>query len=222
MYDLWQPSVKKVASPDDYLPSWSQSVPFARRNVSIFNLHPTASEMEYERLARFQGKLVSGMPMFFCGGPILSAAWCPMPFVFHETSVKRDQYLALGTLKDEHRFYGAAKAHFSSNYLIQIWNCGPLSNVEASSVSPKLEFGIAVPYGRVWGLEWCPSGCFDDSRIGVLAAACSDGTVRLISVPNPSTLSQPTRYLISSNWNLVSEIILYFSLFQPVPSPAIC
>lgn len=55
--------------------------------------------------------------------------------------------------------------------------------------------------GTVWCLEWCPSGCYQDEnlngfvnnndqtkRMGLLAAACSDGSVRIFSLIFPHQL----------------------------------
>ena len=54
----------------------------------------------------------------------------------------------------------------------------------------------------MWKLEWCPSGCYQNSdlsdtigipnhhaRMGLLAAACSDGCIRIYSLLFPENLS---------------------------------
>lgn len=61
---------------------------------------------------------------------------------------------------------------------------------------PKLALGIAHDYGAVWCMEWCPSGCYEPPdvgvpecrlrRLGLLGAACSDGTIRIFSICFPS------------------------------------
>lgn len=117
------------------------------------------------------------------------------PVVDESSSFERDQYLALSTFHEEHRKRSASEAAFASEYLIQIWNCGKLRNLVPAETAPKLVIGIAHGYGRIWSLVWCPSGCYEYERLGLLAAACSDGTVRLFSVPNATTLSQEERYL---------------------------
>jgi hypothetical protein len=73
-----------------------------------------------------------------------------------------------------------------------------LSHVCRPCTTPKLAMGIAHDYGAVWCMEWCPSGCYDTQdvevpncrlrRLGLLGAACSDGTVRIFSVCFPSEL----------------------------------
>lgn len=65
--------------------------------------------------------------------------------------------------------------------------------------SPALSYAIAHNGGTIWCLEWCPSGCYQDEslnnyhrenegqsnlkRMGMLAAACSDGNVYIYSLP---------------------------------------
>lgn len=70
--------------------------------------------------------------------------------------------------------------------------------------SPTLSYAIVHNHGTVWSLEWCPSGCYQDEslknykeeneiesrfkRMGMLAAACSDGNVYIYSLPFPEDL----------------------------------
>lgn len=132
-------------------------------------------------------------PTFFCGGSIQSASWCPMPPVIDATA-NRDHYLALSVFHEDHRFRSASQSTFSSEYIIQIWNCGPVRSTMRPQVAPHLEIGVAHNYGRIWSLVWCPSGCYDKERLGLLAAACSDGTIRIFSIPNPSSLTKDAKY----------------------------
>ena len=119
--------------------------------------------------------------MFFCGGPIHCVAWSPMPY--KEENVDRDQYLAVSTFQDDHKTRSASHGPFESKSAIQIWNCGTIRNSSQAQMVPRMELSISHSYGRVWSLIWCPSGCYDEKRLGLLGAACSDGTVRIFSVP---------------------------------------
>lgn len=136
--------------------------------------------------------------MFFCGGSIQGAAWCPMPAFNSKMEVAdpREQFLAVSVFKEEHRARGASIGPFESKYSIQIWNCGILSNLLPAPVLPELVMCLAHNHGRIWSLSWCPSGCYDNNRLGLLAAACSDGTIRIFSVPQPSLLPHNTKYCI--------------------------
>ena len=127
-----------------------------------------------------------GTPMFFCGGRIQSVAWCPTPVEASTSPVEYDQYLAVSTFAERDRFRSASLSSFSSKYIIQVWNCGKLRHLESPAVAPQLELCIAHEFGRIWSLAWCPSGCYSHSRLGVLAAAFSDGNIRAFSIPNPA------------------------------------
>lgn len=71
--------------------------------------------------------------------------------------------------------------------LVQFWNLGALSlgDGDSGNVRPRLEFCLAHDFGYVYDMEWCPSGCYDDARLGLLAVACSDSHVYVYSVPQP-------------------------------------
>lgn len=207
LYEAWTPNVKTCVNlSSHYFPSNEQSVPFARRLVTSGNLFPTKIDVTLERLLRFQSKLQNGTPTFFCGGSIQSASWCPMPAVLDGAAVDRDQYLALSIFHEEHRFRSASQAAFASENLIQIWNCGTLHNTVPPQVAPHLEICVAHNYGRIWSLVWCPSGCYDKERLGLLAAACSDGTIRIFSIPNTSlstkNINEPSFLRICANVTL--------------------
>lgn len=132
--------------------------------------------------------------MFFSGGPVASAAWCPLPLVTEtESDGERDQFIAVSAVREEHQFRSSMISSFESKYVIQIWNCGKLPTLKPATTNPKLALCLAHEFGRVWCLRWCPSGCYDQERLGILAAACSDGTIRCFSIPNPSCFIDKTR-----------------------------
>lgn len=154
-------------------------------------------ESLFEISLHFSFIAFAGTPVFFCGGPIQSAAWCPMPAVISpdkSRDVGRDQYLAVSAFREEYRTKSATLAPFESKEIIQIWNCGPLCHSNPTTTAPTLELCLAHGHGRIWSLVWCPSGCYDQKRLGLLAAACSDGTVRLFTVPQPADVTQESGY----------------------------
>ncbi|XP_076349748.1 general transcription factor 3C polypeptide 2-like [Tachypleus tridentatus] len=88
--------------------------------------------------------------------------------------------------------------------MIQIWDAGIL-DLNKSERPPQLSLVIAHNFGAVWKLLWCPSGCWepeygnqctkkdmDDKevlpRLGLMAVACGDGYVRILSIPHPTSL----------------------------------
>ena len=111
-----------------------------------------------------------------------------MPMTLDVKNLDRDQYLAVSVFKDEHLNRNPSLGPFAANYSLQIWNCGKLNNSVSVPTAPFLKLLLVHSYGRVWSLAWCPSGCYDESRLGVLAASFSDGTVRVFGIPHPQTL----------------------------------
>lgn len=67
-----------------------------------------------------------------------------------------------------------------------------------------MSYAIVHDSGTIWCLEWCPSGCYQDEslnnyknenkipsnlkRMGMLAAACSNGNINVYSLPFPEEL----------------------------------
>ena len=128
---------------------------------------------EPQVLERFGGAVGCGSRSLYCGGPVWGLAWCPGP-------QGHDQLLAVATGLDHSRspLSGARE----SRGLIQFWRCG------GKEEAPVFQLGLGHSYGRVWGLAWCPSGGQKEDREGLLAAACSDGSVRIWAVPRPGKL----------------------------------
>lgn len=77
--------------------------------------------------------------------------------------------------------------------MIQIWNMGTLKS-DGTTRKPELAYAVAHEGGTVWSMEWCPSGCYSTlhqsslGRMGLLAAGCSDGCIRVYALPFPGDL----------------------------------
>lgn len=74
--------------------------------------------------------------------------------------------------------------------LIQFWTVG---KTQTGIESAKFSMAIAHDFGRVQSLQWCPSGGQAEAegklpRLGILAAGCEDGTVRIFSLPELSSV----------------------------------
>jgi general transcription factor 3C polypeptide 2 len=163
-------------SPQDnsYLPSQNNSVKFTTGSKDVKKQE--ANCPAHSTLPRLQAQITEGVPILHCGGPVWSLGWCPGP------QGEQDQYLALSShLTHGDVAYGAEGT--AGPGLLQLWT---FHRDKAGQLvrPPVFSQGIAHNYGRVWGLEWCPSGLWQvpgsgGPRLGGLAAACSDGTVRL-------------------------------------------
>jgi hypothetical protein len=71
---------------------------------------------------------VTGIPMFFAGGPVWAMAWCPIPL---QTAIYRtthtNQYLAVSCHSGMEDKYISGQS-YSHSGLIQIWDFGHLDN----------------------------------------------------------------------------------------------
>ncbi|NWJ06088.1 TF3C2 factor, partial [Crypturellus undulatus] len=134
---------------------------------------------------------------FFVGGPVWALEWCPCP----EGSATT-QYVALychGSMEETHSVAGL----HGGRALLQLWSLGALQHEQGSERGAALAYGVATDHGCVWDMKFCPSGAWEPpaaprkhpqmSRLGLLAAAFSDGAVRLYSLPHPEALRASAR-----------------------------
>nr|XP_012134948.1 PREDICTED: uncharacterized protein LOC100879252 isoform X1 [Megachile rotundata] len=164
------------------------------------------TEIPWKQWKKFEGGFDKGVATFFVGGPVWALAWLPIPVSMF--SKNPSQYIAISTHPTMESEYTVGKSYLGHN-MIQIWNVGPLHyESEDKKKSPTLSYAITHNSGTVWCLEWCPSGCYQDEslnnykkenevqsslkRIGMLAAACSDGNVYIYSLPFPEELDFKT------------------------------
>ncbi|XP_072757038.1 uncharacterized protein [Anoplolepis gracilipes] len=161
---------------------------------------------EWKRLNRFESDIYEAVPTFFVGGPVWALAWLPIPSPMYTKNPA--QYVAISTHPTMENKYTVGNKYSGSN-IIQIWNVRSLNhNVDSTNETPVLAYAIAHNNGTIWCLEWCPSGCYQDidlgnykaeenklRRMGLLAAACSDGCVNIYSLPFPDELKfEKTEY----------------------------
>lgn len=171
---------------DSYLPIIRKSIDFT---VDLLG------KQEHLSLGLFGSAVCGDSLNFFTGGPVWCAVWCPIPTT---EGVNADQYMAVYSHKHMDETNVVKKA-FTKTTVIQIWNCGPLNSFSEKLFLPHIAFGIVHDFGCVFSMAWCPFGAWQSSsepvyqeeglhRLGLLAAACSDGSVRIFSVPYASDL----------------------------------
>ncbi|XP_066583458.1 uncharacterized protein [Prorops nasuta] len=129
------------------------------------------SKIEWKVFKIFESGFDNDIPMFFAGGPVWALAWLPIPAPSMQNNC--NQFLAVSCHPDPDNNYAVGKAYSA--------------------------YCIAHDNGTVWCLEWCPSGCYETkelnylvkdkvTRMGLLAAACSDSSVQIYSLPFPQEL----------------------------------
>ncbi|XP_033229922.1 uncharacterized protein LOC117181408 isoform X2 [Belonocnema kinseyi] len=184
---------------ETFLPELRRSMAMQKNisDTSEFGNSETRTEWSYWQ--KFEGRLEEGVPTFFVGGPVWALAWLPIPIPMY--SHQPIQYLAVSTHPTMESEYSVGQAYSGKNVL-QIWNLGSLHQQTSVLFVPELSYAVAHNGGTVWCMEWCPSGCYQDQRIvkfekepnkakrmGLLAAACSDGFVHIYSLPFPEELT---------------------------------
>ncbi|RWS13669.1 general transcription factor 3C polypeptide 2-like protein [Dinothrombium tinctorium] len=185
--DIWIP-----LSEEEY----SMYVPEAK--ISPF-FKITTIESDWQNLHLFDCIASNDHLTCFVGGAVWSAAWCPLPLEFSN----KCQYIAVATCKNSDAIHPLNHLETEKG-LLQIWDCGLLNKEFSKQPLPRFSLGIAHNYGVIWDLEWCPGGTswqpFNKScttnilpRLGLLALACGDGIVRILSIPHPSSLINDTK-----------------------------
>lgn len=168
----------------DYLPENMESLQFNSRHCSVKTDHPLKTSLKlFQSLEAEADRSVT----FFTGGPIRSSAWLPMSDVKSEWA-----YLALSSMRnmsDGQTFVTSAQ---TAKGLIQIWR------VHVKSLASEMVMGLSHDLGTIWDMTWVPSGNQIPSedpchlrRLGILACASSEGTIRVFSICLFSELENP-------------------------------
>ncbi|KAG0297838.1 hypothetical protein BGZ98_000415, partial [Dissophora globulifera] len=149
------------------------------------------------------------------GFSVWAMDWCPLASDTTTDVVHDVDYVAIGGLPEtaeicmtQDQIYPLGKQDAHAN-MIQLWSMNCRTNREGElQGEPKahLDMCILHHYGAVLDMKWCPTGCFmeagseagDISRLGILAAAFTDGTIRIFSVPDPRSLRHHLEKVVSS------------------------
>ena len=178
-----------------------KSVSFSIKNINTV----TDSEESPRNLNCFDTHINSDRTSatFYTGGPIWTGDWCPL----NSNSNQSSDVIALSVDMDFHTETKLtpdviqdteSPQGLQNCSLLQLWSCDLNTSRPELGMKhkPKMKLGIAHDFGKIWCLKWCPSGCETNEvnensylpRLGVLAAACSDGSVRIIPIPKLSCL----------------------------------
>ena len=182
-----------------YVPtSTEKSVPFCIMDVNSVGDNANNTK----RLNCFDTHINSdkSSATFYTGGPIWTGDWCPLNSKSEQTydvialSVDMNFETETKLTPEVTKDIGASKS-LPTNSLLQLWSCSlDIAQPEiAIQNKPRMKIGLVHDFGKIWCLKWCPSGCETTKdgnisssylpRLGILAAACADGSVRLFSIP---------------------------------------
>lgn len=111
------------------------------------------------------------------GHPVWALDFLPQP----PLRKSQTQYIVIAghpSLDARHNLY----TRESSPNVIQLWAVKP--DTSAPEGSAYLATLICHSWGTCWGLRFCPYGAYGNGRLGLLAGAFGDGTVRVFDVRN--------------------------------------
>ncbi|XP_060770165.1 general transcription factor 3C polypeptide 2 isoform X2 [Neoarius graeffei] len=200
VFPEWIPSVSdwhilSFREAEKYLPQEKESMAFTLCREGI------EGPGTLQRVKRFESTSPNAErwdSLFFVGGPVWAMEWCPIP-----EGAEHIQYAAVycnRNMDDRHKMN---KLH-TEQVLLQLWDLGKLQMSRPLS-SPRLAYALAVDDGCIWNMKWCPAGAWElpttarkaphVPRLGLLAAAFSNGNIGVYSLPHPEHLkaqNQPT------------------------------
>ncbi|XP_051954861.1 general transcription factor 3C polypeptide 2-like [Xyrauchen texanus] len=195
VFPEWIPSVKdwhflSCSEAEKYLPQekTSAAFTFTRENVK--------GKIELQRMNRFESLPHHAShwdSLFFVGGPVHSMEWCPCP-----DGAAGRQYAAIYCHKGMDDRHKINQLH-TGPALLQLWDIGNLQCKSRPSTAPHLAYSLAIDNGCIWNMKWCPAGVWElpstsrksqqMARLGLLAAAFSNGTIGVYSLPHPEALT---------------------------------
>lgn len=153
-------------------------------------------EKSWKSLKLFETYICNPHVTFFTGNSVWAAEWCPV--LLDNTDI---QYLAIAASSSKADSVTTLSSTQNDKGFIQIWDCGQLNQTFDMNTQPHLTYCICHNYGRIWDMDWCPGGTAfhvesktsnrnSFLRLGLLALACSDGKVRVHSMPDPNELQE--------------------------------
>uniref|UniRef100_A0AAY5EV06 General transcription factor 3C polypeptide 2 n=1 Tax=Electrophorus electricus TaxID=8005 RepID=A0AAY5EV06_ELEEL len=193
VFSEWMPSVTdwhlmSISEAEKYLPKEEESMTFMLSRDGIKGQSVLQRVKRFESLPPHSERWDS---LFFVGGPVWAMEWCPCP-----DGASDKQYAALYCnrgMDDRHKMNILHTEHA----LLQLWDLGNLQMSRPSS-SPHLAYALAINDGCIWNLKWCPSGAWEQPttnrktphmpRLGLIAAAFSNGSIGVYSLPHPEAL----------------------------------
>ncbi|XP_078585126.1 uncharacterized protein LOC144867184 isoform X2 [Branchiostoma floridae x Branchiostoma japonicum] len=214
-----------------YIPTTTHSLPVTVQSGKKSKKSQTETIALFESLSTHNNERST---TFFVGGPVWGAEWCPT------AGPHAAQYAAISCHRCMDARHEIDKVSGEPG-MIQLWCLGDLENCSAKDM-PYLSLGMAHKFGTVWDMKWCPTGAWDPPqwnppaaqnppavqnppvvqnppavlpRLGLLAVACSDGGVRVISIPHPEAL-QPIREKQAVSHHALHHMYLVEPAFQLV------
>lgn len=161
-----------------YIPKTKSSLNFhvlqTDRYNNVYGSEPAPAA--WTRLNIFEGTVVAGSPVMFCGGPVSALEWCPLP-----SDYNGPQYLAVSCLNDWDHNVKIGDGN-EIKCVVQIWEWKTGKGIPHDTV--RHFYSFVFDHGPVLSMRFCPSGGFIAGvRLGLLAVSSYCGDIFIFSLP---------------------------------------
>ncbi|CAH2104804.1 unnamed protein product [Euphydryas editha] len=202
LYPQWRDCKYKII-PDEEI---SKYMPPLNESCKLLFSHA-----DWKTINKFQAAKINGGYTVFVGSSIQSVSWATgasrSGHERNEVDEGERHFLAVSCHNDTDSPRLDSSQTYSHANMLQIWDFG-----DFTTPLPKFVLGIAHEYGTVWSIDWCPSGSRDlensktIQRLGLLSAACSNGSAYIFSIPYPATITDSDKIIY--NLTPVAELRL--------------
>lgn len=171
-----------------YLPLSKKSLKFSSKITNKYDSRiGQKGKDDWQQLNLFEGINNNSTSVIYCGGPIQSIEWIPLPDLYPD-----GDYIAISCRNKfgENYTFGDQILH---KCIIQIWK---MKNI--NDISPEYQYSFTFDYGPIYAMKFCPSGGYvPNQRLGILAIASMNGNIYLYSLPTnvPNTVSSENRII---------------------------
>lgn len=143
------------------------------RKFNAIPVKPT----NWQQLNLYESCVMHKTSITYCGGPIIAMEWLPLPKDFNDY-----QMLAICCKQNFQPLTGAVSN--ATKCLIQMWKIGNLTNTNNDVERAELLYAIAYDEGPIVQMKFCPSGIYDNDRLGLLAVSTNGSAINILSLPN--------------------------------------
>ncbi|KAK3785939.1 hypothetical protein RRG08_013941 [Elysia crispata] len=184
-----------------YLPDPARITSFCTRFKGTENTEDTFKEesSKQQKLSLGQTCTVEGNFICSTGSPVWAIEWCPLPSGMQHCQVLAVAVDSMDAKTDSNRAVSAPG-------MVQFWSLRDIKQEgtsgcdKVSEPAVSLRCCVAHDAGRIRSMAWCPRTVTEHvkdqeppsdgylQRLGILALACSNGTVLMFSIPQLNSL----------------------------------
>lgn len=192
----WEPVIYEIDRRKFYPPE-SESVRFRSNTENDWKVIKTGESDLLQRDKR--GSPTSAL--FYTGGVNTASSWLPKPPHDTQSATSPDLIAVSVNCCSMDKSYSFKDSH-DGDGCVQFWTISS----SGTELETTLSYMVGHSYGTIFDMMWCPLGASWQpqvntgdflSRIGLLAIACGDGQIRILSIPHTDSLLAKISFRIS-------------------------